>query len=305
MSIDASITDTMREEAATWLIELGANPDPTLQDAFQEWLHRDQRHQRVFAQMQGLWTAARPAKKASRLSQVLTVAGLFVLVSLISLQQPWHYWAADYHTGIGEVRTVTLPDGSVATLNTHSAIDIDFNGNQRRLVLRRGEVLLEVNKDRYRPFIVDTANASAKALGTRYSVSQGDDASVVTVYESQVLVTATQGQHSAVLRAGQQALVENSRIIKQDIDLPATPDWARHKLVFRNTPLEEVVGRLQRYHPGTIKLSRDITTNQRHFTGVLPSDDPDAAINLLSSSMALDIHGISPWLVYLTPRAAP
>lgn len=303
--IDPSITDAMREEAANWLIQLDEETSSEQQDAFQHWLNQDQRHNLVFSQMQNLWSAAQAPKKTNRLSQHLAITGLFLVATLFSLQLPWQYWQADYRTEIGKVQAITLPDGSVATLNTNSAIDVDFSHNQRRINLIRGEVLLDVSKDPRRPFVLATNKVNAKALGTIYSVAQHDNTSFVTVYESQVRVSSTSSQHSTLLNAGQQAVVDDSGIVKRDLKLASNPDWARQRLIFQNAPLKEVIARLQLYHSGMIKLSGDTTAHQRRFTGVLPSDDTEAAIKLLSSSMGLDVHSMTSWLTYLKPSAKP
>lgn len=305
MSGHGDITDAIREEAAHWLIELDDDPSPAQRDAFHHWLTRDQRHQRVFAQMERLWGAAQAPQRGRRLSQALVVAGLFLVAALLGLQLPWQYWQADYRTAIGDVRSLTLADGSVAILDSNSAINVDFSQGQRHITLVRGEVLVDVRKDPLRPFVVTTPVVRAEALGTRYSVAQRDKASVVTVYESQVRVTSTGTQHSAVLTPGQRATVKDSSIVKASISVSAGPDWARQRLVFQSAPLTEVLARLQAYHPGVIRLGGGRQAAQRRFTGVLPSNDPDAAIRLLSSSMGLDATRITPWFVYLTDRAAP
>ncbi|MCP2937671.1 FecR domain-containing protein, partial [Salmonella enterica subsp. enterica serovar Typhimurium] len=78
------------------------------------------------------------------------------------------YLLADHRTVPGERLTVTLDDGSRVTLNTDSAIDEQYTGQERRIVLRRGEILVEVSADPQRPFVVESRHATARALGTQY-----------------------------------------------------------------------------------------------------------------------------------------
>ncbi|WP_440862721.1 FecR domain-containing protein [Symbiopectobacterium purcellii] len=54
-------------------------------------------------------------------------------------QLPYRYWLADQRTAIGEIRRLTLDDGSVLTLNTDSAVNLRFDTRQRTVELVQGE----------------------------------------------------------------------------------------------------------------------------------------------------------------------
>lgn len=307
MTGEANVTDTIREQAAEWLIRLDTDeaPDQQQKEAFHNWLAQDGRHRRVFDQMEQLWHAARPARKASRPGRALSMVGLFLLTAFLGIQMPWQYWRADHHTAVGEIKAITLADGSVATLNTNSAIDVDLDHDKRRITLIRGEVLLDVRKQQQRPFVITTPTVTAEALGTRYSVERRRGHSLVNVYESRVRISTADGGKSAVLKTGQHAQVDKTGIRSQDNQLPASPDWARQRLIFQDAPLAEVVERLGQYHSGILKLNGDTDYAQRRFTGVLPSDDTGAAIELLASAMGLEVHSFSSYFIYLNPRPSP
>lgn len=89
---------------------------------------------------------------------------------------------ADYRTGIGQQREVVLADGSLLVLDTATAVDVRFTGTERVVRLWAGAVLIETARQRQpqqaadpRPFIVQTAQGSVTALGTRFTVRQYDD----------------------------------------------------------------------------------------------------------------------------------
>ncbi len=42
---------------------------------------------------------------------------------------------AEQRSQTGEVRTLSLPDGTSVTLNTASAIDVQFSATERRIIL--------------------------------------------------------------------------------------------------------------------------------------------------------------------------
>ncbi|MFL1483982.1 FecR family protein [Marinobacter sp. LN3S78] len=293
--------NAIREQAAEWLIHFDAEgpPDPTDNREFQDWLTRDPRHRHVFDQMQRLWTGAAPATSPSHLGRALGAAGLCLLVAVAGLQLPWQYWQADYRSAVGEVTTVELPDGSDITLNTNSAVDVNFDKGRRQISLIRGEVLLEVETDPDHPFIVTTRNGKAEAMGTLYSVRRNDDHSLVTVYESRVRVTTGNGRESLALNAGQWARMGDAMLQSGSASLRATPDWSREQLIFNGTALEDVVGRLEEYHSGKLMISDELAASDKRFTGALPTRDTEAAISLLAGSLGLDARGFPPYVVYL------
>ncbi len=66
---------------------------------------------------------------------------------------PLHYWLADQRTATGEQRTLTLADGTLINLNTHSAMDVRFDEKRRLIVLQEGEILVETGHNDARPVL--------------------------------------------------------------------------------------------------------------------------------------------------------
>ena len=54
----------------------------------------------------------------------------------------WRGATADYHSGTGEIRALTLPDRTRLTLSTGTAIDLRFDANARLVLLLAGEILV-------------------------------------------------------------------------------------------------------------------------------------------------------------------
>ncbi|MDP1051476.1 FecR family protein, partial [Klebsiella quasipneumoniae] len=83
----------------------------------------------------------------------------------------------------GEIRHVTLSDGTRLDLNSDSAVGLRFSATERRIRLIRGEILLTSGHDPHRPLIVETAAGDVQALGTRFAVRELNDGSRVDLYE--------------------------------------------------------------------------------------------------------------------------
>ncbi|WP_417804691.1 FecR family protein [Thalassospira lucentensis] len=167
-------------------------------------------------------------------------------------------WNADYSTGIGQFETVTLPDGTVAHMNTASAFSVDYSGDVRRIDLTAGEVIFEVAKDAAHPFIVSVLGGEAMAVGTVYGVRIDGDHTRVTVQEG--IVEVSNGAGKAVrLVAGEQASyqVGTPPVLGGDINLATYGSWQRGKLIFNRRSLGDVIDEVQRYQTGRIIIARD------------------------------------------------
>lgn len=173
-----------------------------------------------------------------------------------------------FSTGVGELKTVTLPDGSRVTLNTSSRIDVRFDTQQRRVLLTRGEALFEVAHDSAWPFLVESGGNVIRAVGTAFNVRLVESGIEVMVTDGIVEITTNPSEKTvqapepggtaappAVPRvtrvlAGQVVTVEKETRALQPIDtaaIEARLAWQRGELIFEGEPLEEVVAEVSRY----------------------------------------------------------
>jgi transmembrane sensor len=81
-----------------------------------------------------------------------------------------------------KLQKITLPDGSVVTLEKNSRLDMaqDFNGTTRTVHLT-GEAFFDVVKNPSKPFIVHAGNLVTKVLGTSFRIKALTQAGDVTV----------------------------------------------------------------------------------------------------------------------------
>ena len=229
---DSEARAVIEAQAAQWVIRLGGDPlSPTEQVVLERWLAEDLQHRAAFEAAQSVWTkldrlrlapeARVPEFMPSRvtgtagrrwlLRGVITLGGTAMLsVGLLWFGDPLTMIRADHRTGIGEVRTVLLEDGSSVELAPASAIAVDFDANARHVTLLSGTASFAAvprEKAGGRPFVVAADTGEARALGTRYVVEHLPDAVRVTVAEHDVAVSApTAGGEArrAVVSPGQQ-----------------------------------------------------------------------------------------------------
>ena len=298
----------IRQQAAEWVVALqtaGADEHDRLRAECDTWQAKDPRRRQVLEQIQRMWQATEPAQARRRQRRRrLTGLGAALLLVLAGAQLPWAYWGADYRTAAGEIRTLTLPDGSQLVLNSGSAIDLDYSDSRRTVKLVRGELLATVAKAPDRPFQVVTRDLTATALGTRYSVRLEDGFTRVAVQESTVAVTPRHGGDALNLTAGQQADLNRQGVVTRADTPRRRPDWADGRLAFNKAPLTEVVNRLARHRPGLLTLDHALAApDAPRFTGVLPANDSDAALALLADTLNLEVRYLTPWYVTVRSRS--
>lgn len=205
-------------------------------------------------------------------------------------------WVADYRTSTGEVRQVTLEDGSGVWINALSAFNQDYRTRQRRLHLLKGEILIDTAVDRLqRPFYVQTTHGRLQALGTKFSVRWDDTATQVTVYEGAVQVHAAATNVNAIIAAGQQARFSNTAIDFNDNADPAREAWTRGLLVARNIPLSEVIQTLRLHHYAHLSVAPQVA--DLLVLGGYPIDDLERTLSMLETVMPIRVQRTLPWWI--------
>src|SRR5690606_34195438 len=109
----------------------------------------------------------RPALAAGLAIAILGGSGVLTVQNLLG---PKPLATQAFRTELGQRSTVTLPDGSVVTLNTDTVVRTRADGERRLVYLDKGQAFFEVAKDPRRPFVVTAAGRTVTALGTAFDV---------------------------------------------------------------------------------------------------------------------------------------
>ncbi|SFK22817.1 FecR family protein [Nitrosomonas aestuarii] len=290
----------LSEQAAEWAVCLsGSHVTPKQRADFETWLAQDPRHRETYEQVDALWNSVNIRKHQPH-TGVKTLLGIMVLLGCF-FGFPYSQWLADVRTGTGEIRRITLTDGSRITLDSDSAVDIAYDPHQRRIILHRGRLLAELGPDSsrtQRPFIVETRDGTAQALGTRYTVELTDHDSTVNVIESQVAVaTRVHPYQSVTLQAGQSIRMDDGQLQQPEAASPFAASWTQARLIYQDAPLTQVIDDLSRYRNGFLKMNKQAA--QLRFTGVLPTDDPAAALSILENALPIQIRQYGGWLTWI------
>ncbi|MFT3720533.1 FecR domain-containing protein [Pseudorhodoferax sp.] len=209
-------------------------------------------------------------------------------------------WRADHRTGVGERRDVVLGDGSRIWLNTGSAMQVDYQASQRRLVLLDGEILVRTAADRLqRPFYVGTRHGQLQALGTRFTVRQAADRTRLDVFEGAVEIR-TQAGKALRVQAGRAATFDAQAISALEDADRLREAWSRGKLPADDMPLGALLEELGRYRHGHISVARDVAGLK--VSGVYPTDDVERALSMLEQTLPIRVRRTLPWWTTVEAR---
>lgn len=315
-----SVSPDVLEQAIAWSVRLHAkgSVDGEVSRALTEWRLASLQHEHAWQAIQAserdlLGARSLPPRllletleagsrevqvRRRQVLKLLGLAGVGVGTGwLVSAEAVRMGWRADYATLSGERRSVHLADGTLLHLNTDTAVDVRFDAQERRILLRRGEVLIDTGKDvasgARRRFLVETAEGHLEAIGTRFLVRQNSDSTRLQVEEGAVAVYRDNHvQHLA--RAGDACEVQGRGPVQvlpdKGFDHAA---WSEGVLAAKQMRLADFLIELSRYRSGWLRC--DPAVAELRVSGVfqLAGDDPSThVLEALSASLPvrIDMH---------------
>lgn len=296
------LDEQVRDQAARWFAAQRRGPMPVEERAAFDGWRADPINQAALNSMHELWGEVAgigelgvevPRRRhvtrhwiAVAATLVLVFAGAVYLALRTMPDAPEHL-----ATLVGEQRTATLPDGSVATLNVVTRLAYAAEGGRRHVQLAEGEAIFFVRKDPNRPFVVRAGGYEVRAIGTAFNVRHRGREVEVSVLEGTVAVVARAGpragQELARLGAGRRLALGPP----EALSAPARPisiaaqnvaEWRMRTLDYEDAPLSRVVDDLNRFFDRPITVA-DPTLARQRVTLRLQVEDRERAIELLAA----------------------
>lgn len=305
------------EAAAAWCLELAEGPlSSERQQAFDAWLAGSGDNRTAFERSSNLWQQVGEAAASPELIDVreralatfrrsnqwrwarrgvtghVVAAVAVVLLALVGTAWWWQSAPDIYRTGIGERRVVMLGDGSRASLDAATEVDVRMRGDRRELRLVSGRAKFDVARDPLKPFSVQVGDKLVVATGTSFSVEMINGKLRVILYEGRVVVldrpagagaaaevppALKGGGEGAALMPGHELVVGMSGQSQAQLtkaDPVRSLSWEGGQLVFEDEPLILAVGRINRYSPRRIELKG--AAGRMRVNGVFNTGDVDA-----------------------------
>nr|WP_288911428.1 FecR domain-containing protein [uncultured Pseudomonas sp.] len=298
------------EQAIQWLVRLRFNQaDEQTQRTFEHWLQQHPEHVVAWQRVETLGDefAGVPTQLARqtlngtnhgmRRRESLKLLGILATVSAAAWlgrdYTPVPAMLAQQRSSTGEQRRFQLDDGSLIQLNSDSAVDSDFDAQRRLIILRRGEIIVNVGADQHspraRPFWVQSRDGLIRAQSSRFLARELDDGTLVAAQEGSVTVFPGSGQTPASrsVQAGNHLLFTSSgaRMFRDNgLDLWS---WGDGVISARNMRLNDFIAELSRYRPGVLRCAEEVA--DRRVSGTFQLADNDQVLALIAQSLHLHI----------------
>lgn len=313
------------EEAGLWDARLRA-PDCSDEDraAHKEWLEENPANKKAFEGIQSIVTdlprlaampeiqsmraaalgrvneaAATPPKRVRWLPIGSAVAASLAIIVAASVfftntnpeQGGTLIAAADntptFATKIGERTDIPLVDGSAATLNTDSKIDVRYREDERAIVLVKGEAHFDVAHNSERPFVVYAGAYKVTAIGTAFDVKMVGEKVGVVVTEGEVAVVriypdgTESAKAGASLVAGQQfSGSAEGPAYRMKADLGQATSWRQGNAVFDDMPLQLAAQEMNRYSTTKLTITDPRLANTQ-ISGMFITGNQDSFVEAL------------------------
>lgn len=265
-------------------------PAPKPERAAAIWAELD----RVAAQESGRITHLRVLRKPMNIIRFASVAAAAVIIFGLSLQA----WLQPTTVAVpfGETVAVTLPDGSVATLNSGAELTYERSfGDVDRRVRLTGEAFFAVEKGTV-PFIVETFNAETEVLGTRFNVrawpNEFQPETEVVLEEGRVQIARLSADAPPTpLAPGMKATITNGVVATDSTNLRYALAWREGNFSFDDQPLAEVFDELERRYNVSIALDEQLAT-LRHALFMNQPEDVEVVIADIAVTHGLNYRPI-------------
>ena len=309
----AIMRETAREidaAAALWAVRADAGPLSAAEEAaFEAWLAGDARRVGAYARARAI---AVHTERAAALKgfdpahfvpqprilnpRVLIAGGGAAGLAASIAAGVWLARERDYEhfaTRLGQVRVVSLADGSIVTLNTASKIAVRYSEVMREVTLIAGEALFDVAHETARPFVVEAGAMLVRAIGTSFSVRRLPRAPAEVLVREGVVEVSQRGQARAPLRleAHLRAVADADAPLVAtpvaDADLGRALAWRDGRIAFEGETLAVAAAEFARYSETRIVFT-EAEIAEEPITGLFVSTDPVGFARAVALAFDLD-----------------
>ena len=222
--------------------------------------------------------------------------GLLISAVLIFYWQSYSR-TAQYTSGYGEVKSVTLPDGSVVVLNGNSTLRhaSRWAGEGKREVQLEGEAFFKVTHTlNHQKFVVRTTSSMAvEVLGTEFVVRSRPSGARVVLSTGKVKIHLDQGKadRQVTLRPGEMVELDGSPdgYSQKRVDPEHFTSFRQRKLLLKDTPIREIVLLLRDTYGIDVQVPDPAVLDQR-ISGSIPADNVNSVLFVLSQSFGYHVE---------------
>jgi transmembrane sensor len=300
----------IRREAAQWMVRLDRDPSPANVERFRGWRNKDPRNAaeadkaRAILSQTGLLRRS-PIADADRLGGArarrshppdLALAAS-IGAALLALAAIHAFFgigtragieAVMLTSGVGEIRTVELADGSRLTLDTQSAVRVDIGKGRRRAILERGRARFQIAKADA-PFELSLKGETLKVREAVVDLSSLPEAPAIALIAGTAeIVRDEEGSSNAAMLRAPARLGPGTAQAPHEPGGKGAPaaDWTAGKLGFADARLADVISAANRYTERKI-VAGDPAVESLRVTGTFKTGDAGLLANALAGAFGL------------------
>ncbi len=211
-----------------------------------------------------------------------------------------------YKVNPGVKGTIVLPDGSEVILNSASTLRTPARfENGKRVVELEGEGYFKVESNPDWPMYVRTSRGvTVKVTGTEFNLSTySDDAALkLTLVRGKVSLLDEKSETEVVVREKEEVVVgaraQLEKPTRKTADMKLNTSWKDGYLVFDNTPIREVIKKMERWYGVDITVA-DASVMNNTFTASFRSESLQQVLTLLDITCGIKSKIKSPTEVEL------
>ncbi|MBO9201261.1 MULTISPECIES: FecR domain-containing protein [Niastella] len=234
-----------------------------------------------------IWSLNSPALRAAVITGL--VIGIAALTYFLFHNNPGNVLAMATIQANNQVKSDSLPDGSIVTLNKHSQVSFPEKfTNDKRVLQLNGEAFFKVKPDKKKPFEVHTNNVTITVVGTSFNVRSRGDTTEIIVETG--LVEVTTDKQTVLLKAGQKAITGISEdILQKQSNTDQLYNYYRSKkFVCENTPLWKLVDKLNEAYEVQIIFGKQ-ELRDLPLTTTFDNEPLDKILNILSTTFNISV----------------
>lgn len=298
----------IEQAAAQWAARLDRGPLSSSDEAALEtWLQGDPRRLGAYAKARAVAvhtqraaalaggdlsrvTSQQDAPLLDRRALLAASVGVGMIGGAGLLAAYWRH-AQSFETKKGEVRVLTLQDGSSMTLNTSSRASVRYGRDVREIVLTFGEALFTVVRDS-RPFVVQAAGTAIMAEAGRFAVRRLDQAPLEVMALDAAVRLKPREAGAWRVRPSRVVALEEGEVRESAVDGAAIERalaWRDKRIAFQNETLRDAAVEFARFSDTRIEITDPVVAALR-ITGLFQADDPAAFAR--AAAISLNLHAV-------------
>jgi transmembrane sensor len=245
--------------------------------------------------------AKKPGRSVPLWLKAIAAAAILLLVANLALTFYSQFNKIEVTTKFGQLRTLSLPDGTLITLNANSRVSFfkTWDKDKIREVWVNGEAFLKVNhlhkSGNVRPgerFIVHINQIDVEVLGTSFNVNDRRGHVQVALLSGKIGLKSPMSDRQLLMKPGEITDYDQKKIsTKRRINVTEYSSWKKGVLHFNNTPIIEVFNYIEDTYGYKAIIENDQIKGKR-VSGSFSVGSEDKLLKSISASLGISIRKV-------------